>query len=464
MSAARRRGRTPRAGSATEPSSVYTVSQLNRETRALLNDHFSTVWVQGEISNLATPSSGHCYFSLRDRDAQVRCAMFRGQTLGLGALPQNGDQVLVKAQVSLYEPRGDYQLIIDYLEPLGDGMLRRAFELLKQRLAAEGLFDPAHKKPIPTLPACIGVVTSPTGAAVHDILTVLRRRFPAIPVIIFPTKVQGAEAKHEIVEALKAADRSGLCDVLILARGGGSLEDLWPFNEEAVARAIFGCRTPVATGVGHEIDFTIADWVADLRAPTPSAAAEAVSPDSGEWLIRFQQRERELKQRAAGLLQRQRQRVTFIDKRLEQAHPLKRIQTQLQRLDELELRLKRAVTTTLARQTGQLATQAHRLFRHSPTPAITLAASRLQALERRLHRDLSQGMEARHTALRSLDSRLAAVSPSATLARGYAVLTRARDGALIKAAEQLAAGDITRTQLAQGSVVSTIDEICSKPR
>lgn len=442
-----------------DSSACYTVSQLNREARNVLSGHFGTVWVQGEISNLAVPSSGHCYFTLRDAEAQVRCALFRGQTRALTTLPQNGDQVLVRAQVSLYEPRGDYQLIIDYLEPAGDGVLRRAFEILKQRLAAEGLFDPAHKKPIPALPRCIGVITSPTGAAIHDILTVLKRRFPAIPVVIFPTKVQGAEAKSEIVEALRIADQSGLCDVLLLARGGGTLEDLWPFNEEVVATAIHRCRTPLVTGIGHETDFTIADLVADLRAATPSAAAEAASPDFREWLARFQQHERELKQRIANQLHGRNQLLMFIEKRLQQAHPKKRIQTQTQRVDELDLRLQRAISAKLAHGFGRLDAQTHRFLRHHPGSAIRLMEARRAALERHLLQSVGHRFEARRIRLASLLERLGTVSPTATLERGYAVVTRKRDGSLIRSSEDVTAGETTITRLAQSSLISTVEDV-----
>lgn len=441
----------------------YTVSRLNRETRALLNGHFGLVWVQGEVSNLMIAASGHCYFSLRDAEAQVRCAMFRGQARALTSPLQNGDEILVKAQVSLYEPRGDYQLIIDYLEPIGDGALRRAFDVLKQRLAAEGLFDAAHKKPIPILPRCIGVITSPTGAAIHDILTVLKRRFPAIPVIVFPTKVQGPEAKGEIVEALAAADRSGLCDVLLLTRGGGSLEDLWPFNEESVARAIHRCRTPVVSGVGHEVDFTISDLVADLRAPTPSAAAEAVSPDAREFLSTCQRREKNLRQRIIEVLQKHEQRLAFIGKRLEQAHPQKRIQTQVQRVDELMLRLQRAMAAWVGQRNGQLDAQTHRLLRHHPGPTLILLESRRQSLDRRLHRDLAHGLDVHRARLHALEERLTSVSPLATLARGYAAVMRVRDGLLVKSAQDIAPGDTTMTRLAQGSLTSTVEAVHPEP-
>lgn len=453
----------PTALELSDPQTFYTVSRLNRETRAVLNGHFGSVWVQGEIANLAMPTSGHCYFSLRDAEAQVRCAMFRNQARALLSSPQNGDEVLVRAQVSLYEPRGDYQLIVEYLEPIGDGVLRRAFDVLKQRLAAEGLFDGAHKKPVPALPRCIGVITSPTGAAIHDVLTVLRRRFPSIPVIIFPTKVQGLEAKGEIVDALLTADRSGLCDVLLLVRGGGSLEDLWPFNEESVARGIHRCTTPVVSGVGHEIDFTIADLVADLRAPTPSAAAEAVSPDCRDLLEKFQLREKELRARAADLLRRQQQRLAFVGKRLEHAHPQRRIQTQRQRVDELELRLQRAISVSLGHLGSRLDAQTHRLLRHHPEPTLILFETRAQALQKRLHRDLWRQFDGHRSRLTSLEERLNSVSPLAVLNRGYAAVTRQRDGILLRSAQEIAPGDTTVTRLAEGSLTSLVEAVHCGP-
>ena len=250
---------------------TLTVTELNRATSQLLNEHFFSVLVEGEISNLSAPSSGHLYFSLKDSNAQVRCAMFKTQQRKLSFKPENGKQVIVKAQVSLYEPRGDFQLIIEHLEEAGDGALRRAFDLLKVKLSEEGLFSPATKQSIPALPGTIGIITSPSGAAIRDILTVLKRRFTAVPIIVYPVAVQGHNAKHEIAKAIALANEHQLCDVLILGRGGGSLEDLWAFNEELVARAIFASQIPIISAVGHETDITIADFVADLRAATPSA-------------------------------------------------------------------------------------------------------------------------------------------------------------------------------------------------
>jgi len=263
---------------------IYSVGRLNAEARGLLEGAFPLIWVQGELSNVSRPSSGHLYFTLKDANAQVRCAMFRGNNRFLKFRPADGAQVVVRASLSLYEARGDYQLIVQSMEEAGDGALQRAFEALKQKLAAEGLFEAAHKRALPTLPKRIGVITSPTGAAIRDILSVLKRRFPAIPVLIYPVAVQGQAAGAEIAAMIRRADMRRDCDVLIIARGGGSLEDLWAFNEEIVARAIFDCSIPTVSGVGHEVDFTIADFVADQRAPTPSVAAEMVSPDQHDWL------------------------------------------------------------------------------------------------------------------------------------------------------------------------------------
>ncbi len=276
---------------------VYTVSRLNKEVRLLLESGLPVLWLEGELSNFAAPASGHWYFSLKDAQAQVRCAMWKQRNSLLRFRPKEGMHVLARARVGLYEPRGEYQLIVEHLEEAGEGALKREFEKLKARLAAEGLFAAERKRPLPPVPRRIGVVTSPTGAAIHDILRVLRARFPAASVLLYPTAVQGAAAVPEIVRAIESASRRGECDVLIVARGGGSLEDLWCFNDERVARAIAGCRVPTISGVGHEVDVTIADFVADLRAPTPSAAALAAVPDKSAWLETLSQLEYALRGR-----------------------------------------------------------------------------------------------------------------------------------------------------------------------
>ncbi|RQW78899.1 MAG: exodeoxyribonuclease VII large subunit, partial [Methylococcus sp.] len=347
---------------------VFTVSRLNRVCRFLLNETFGTVSVEGEISNFTAAASGHLYFTLKDAEAQVRCAMFRPQARLLRPQPRNGDHVLLRALVSLYEPRGDYQLIVESLEPAGDGALALAFERLKLKLAAEGLFDETHKQAIPALPRTVGVITSPTGAAIRDIITVLRRRFPAIEVIVYPVKVQGAEAPGDIVRAIRLANRLQHCDVLIVGRGGGSSEDLWSFNDETVGRAIFASRIPVISAVGHEIDFTISDFVADLRAPTPSAAAEAVSPDRSDWLERLDRLASRLRQAQANRLTLASQRTRFLAKRLDQQHPAQRLLTQSQRLDQLEQRLRRGWQQRLQNLEQRLARQQARMRGVNPAP------------------------------------------------------------------------------------------------
>jgi exodeoxyribonuclease VII large subunit len=332
----------PELSSVSLQRDVYSVSRLNREARGLLESAFPRLWVEGEISNLARPVSGHLYFTLKDARAQVSCALFRNRATRLGFSPENGSQVLIQAQVSLYEARGNYQLIVNQMEEAGDGALRRAFEQLKNRLHKEGLFEAQHKQPLPRLPRCIGVITSPSGAAIRDVLTVLRRRFPGIPVIIYPTQVQGETAAGQIVAAIQTADSRAECDVLLLTRGGGSLEDLWPFNEEVVARAVFACKLPMVSAVGHEIDFVITDFVADQRAATPSAAAELLSPDQTELDNRFRQLDSRLYALLRQRLQQHRDQLNWLTKRMQQSHPGRQLQQQAQRLDDLELRLSRA--------------------------------------------------------------------------------------------------------------------------
>src|SRR5215468_5716468 len=324
---------------ATPGRDVYSVSRLNREVRVLLERGLGVLWVEGELSNFSQPPSGHWYFSLKDRDAQLRCAMYRVKNSLVGFTPRAGMQLLVRGRISLYEPRGEFQLIIEHLEEAGVGALRREFERLKTRLAAEGLFAQERKRALPRFPRRIGVITSPSGAALHDILKILARRYPPAAVLLYPTAVQGAAAVPALAAALATASARAECDVLILARGGGSLEDLWAFNDERVARAIYACALPVVCGVGHEIDVTIADFVADARAPTPSAAAELVVPDTQaclESLKRTLQRLTAGTRRELRMLQA---RVAGTERRLQQAHPGTRLNQQAQRLDDLALRL-----------------------------------------------------------------------------------------------------------------------------
>ncbi len=435
---------------------ILSVSQLNRRARQLLETHLPLIWVEGELSSLSQPSSGHWYFTLKDDQAQIRCAMFRNRNQLVNFPPKQGQQLLVRGRVSLYEGRGDYQLIAEHLEEAGFGALQRAFEELKQKLSAEGLFDPVHKQPLPSLPRHIGVITSPTGAAVRDILTVLHRRFPAIPVTVIPTPVQGKEAAPKIVQALALANRAGLFDVLVLARGGGSLEDLWPFNEESVARAIHASELPVVSAVGHEVDFTIADFVADLRAPTPSAAAELLVPDASDWLETFAGYGVLLARILTRQIRERQQRIQALRSRLR--HPGERLQQQNQRLDGLELRLRQAMAANLQ-------TRRHRLeglvLRQRPLhPGPTLAQRQQQVAQ--LHKSLlhctQQQLQQRGQRLAEAARLLNTVNPLSTLERGYSI-TSNEQGQVLRDAEQVRIGQRITTRLARGQVSSLVEGV-----
>lgn len=437
---------------------IYTVSRLNREARAVLEGSFPLIWLEGEVSNLARPSSGHLYFSLKDEAAQVRCAMFRSRCANLRFRPDHGQHVLVRARISLYEGRGEFQLIVEHMEEAGFGALQSAFEALKQRLSVEGLFDPARKRPIPVLPRRIGVITSPTGAAIRDILSILGRRFPSAQVVVYPVPVQGAGAAARIAEAIATADRRCECDVLILARGGGSLEDLWAFNEEVVARAIAACQVPLVTGVGHEVDVTIADFAADLRAPTPSAAAEAVVPDVAEWLHRLGALRGRLQHGMRGKLEQEGKCVHWLHGRLQQQHPGARLQQHGQRLDELEHRRIRAQRQLLGHLGVRLEHVKGRLRSRSPLVAVQTFTARTGELERRLARAVRQQRAQHEGQLRSVVRALQGVSPLATLERGYAIVTD-QDGRILRRAGEVRAGDPVEARLARGRLRCTVERI-----
>jgi exodeoxyribonuclease VII large subunit len=438
---------------------VYSVSQLNREAKRLLANHFMTVQVMGEISNLSMPSSGHIYFTLKDAQAQIRCAMFKGQMHRMRFKPSNGNQVVVTAQVSLYEPRGDYQLVVEQMEEAGDGALRLAFERLKNKLLQEGLFEESRKKELPLIPKQIGVITSPSGAAIHDILTVLKRRFPAIPVLIYPVAVQGEPAKTEIAQALETANRQQLVDVIILARGGGSLEDLWAFNEEIVARAIAASHIPVISGVGHEVDVTIADFVADLRAATPSAAAEHAVPHQSEWLGAFNAFERELAQQIRRKLLQQAQHLNWLNKALQQQHPGQKLQRNAQRLDELEQRINQAMQHKLHDCKQQLAICDNKLKQWQPTDRIARHQQLLGFFQQRLEWAMNVKLAKLKSRQAAVGQTLHAVSPLATLDRGYAIVQRLDDQSIIKSTSQLAIGDRLVNRFAKGRVLSEVREV-----
>lgn len=450
--------RLEKTGEVTPRRDIYTVARLNREARAILEQGLGTIWLEGEISNLSRPGSGHWYFSLKDVSAQVRCAMFRQRNRLVRFAIQEGTQVLARARVSLYEPRGDFQIIIDHLEEAGEGLLQRRFEQLKRELAAQGLFDPAHKRPLPRLPRRIGVITSPTGAALRDILHILARRFPAIPVLIYPVAVQGAAAVPDIVKALELADQRSECDVLILARGGGSIEDLWAFNEAPVAHAVWNCRIPLICGVGHETDVTIADYVADERAPTPSGAAERVVPDRREWL-------RGLSTSHDRLLRGVRRRLLDLARSLElqqahlaRNHPGARLREYAQRLDELETRLALAVHRHLTKTDARLQSAYSLLLRASPVLRVAALRLRLDSASRALGRAAQRAVSEARRHFEVTLSTLNAVSPLATLERGYAIATDAR-GRLLRDSQQASTGQTVRVRLARGSLTATVTGI-----
>lgn len=431
---------------------IYTVSRLNREVRMLLERGLGVVWVEGELSNLAAPSSGHWYFSLKDRDAQLRCAMFRQRNSGVGFIPKPGQQVLARGRVSLYEPRGEYQFIVEHLEEAGVGALKREFERLKAKLAAEGLFAAESKRSLPRFPRRIGVVTSPTGAAIRDVLHILARRFPPAAVLIYPTPVQGEGAIPSIVDALRLASARAECDVLIIARGGGSLEDLWCFNDERVARAIRASVIPIVSGIGHEIDFTIADFVADARAPTPSGAAEMVAPDRHaclEALARTIERlsacmRRELRSLAS--------RFEGASLRLKLAHPGVRLRHQEQRLDDLEQRLAGAMRGALHSDRTRTSEMFTRLVHQSPEHSLREYRLRHNALASRLEHALKGNVSRAEHRLNMAVRTLNTVNPLATLARGFAVVKRVGDGKLVTDSDAVVVGDDIEAKFAHGKL------------
>ena len=435
---------------------VLSVSDLNREARYLLEDNFPSVLVEGEISNIAMPASGHWYLTLKDASAQVRCAMFRNRNMGVRFRPADGMQVLVKGKVSLYEGRGDFQLILERMEERGDGALLRAFEQLKAKLLQEGLFDEAGKKPLPDLPRHIGVITSPTGAAVRDIVSTLRRRFPAIPVTIIPVTVQGEAAAAEMIAAIELANRKQGClkdlDVLIIGRGGGSLEDLWSFNNEALARCIHASALPVVSAVGHEVDFTIADFVADARAATPTAAAEILSPDQGEYRQLFAAYARQLAAHMLDRIRRKRETLQWLKKQLK--HPGRRLQEQAQRLDETELRLRRAFRHRLA-ELRSTVRQLHLGIRsHSPQRQVRESRQQVINLLRRLQTSVEQDLHTKKMQLAAHTHALNTVNPLSTLARGYSITTLA--GRVVTEYQSVKPGDTIRSRLFNGEITSVV--------
>jgi exodeoxyribonuclease VII large subunit len=439
------------------PRHVLTPSSLNRLVRDLLGDALPLVWIEGELSNVASPASGHVYFTLKDSSAQVRCAMFKMKATLLRFRPADGMQVMVRAKVGLYEPRGEFQLVAEYMEPSGEGALQREFEQLKARLNAEGLFEASRKRALPRYARRIGVITSATGAAVRDVISVLTRRWPLAQVEILPVPVQGREAPPAIVAMLGKASACSRYDVLLLTRGGGSLEDLRAFNEETVARAIHASAIPVISAVGHEIDFSIADLVADLRAPTPSAAAELLVPDAvaiGRHLRQLQQRLVTLQQRQ---LQARSQRLDHALVRLHAQRPQARLQHDRERLLHLRLRLATLLREQQHLRKSRLQRLHSDLLAQHPRVRLPLLTRRLAEQDQRLRRAIAQVLERRRTALRHAGRALHAISPLATLDRGYAILFDS-NGKVLRSAAGVEPGTPLRARLADGELALWVSD------
>ncbi|ACT14028.1 MULTISPECIES: exodeoxyribonuclease VII large subunit [Pectobacterium] len=443
-------------------SAIFTVSRLNQTVRQLLEMEMGQIWLSGEISNLSQPSSGHWYFTLKDERAQVRCAMFRTSNRRVTFRPQNGQQVLIRATITLYEPRGDYQLLAESMQPAGDGLLQQQFEQLKQKLAAEGLFDQQFKQVLPSPAKQVGVITSASGAALHDILQVLQRRDPSLPVIVYPTSVQGADAPLQIVRAIELANQREECDVLIVGRGGGSLEDLWSFNDERVARAIFASRIPIVSAVGHETDVTIADFVGDLRAPTPSAAAELVSRNQLELLRQIQSQRQRLEMAMDYYLAQRNREFTRLHHRLQQQHPQLRLARQQAQLVKLRQRLDDAMQQQLRQTLRRSERLQQRLMQQQPQTRIHRAQQRLQQLSYQMQSAVERQLNQNKQKLGIACSRLEGVSPLATLARGYNVTT-APDGKVLKNVTQITPGETLKTRLQDGWVESQVTTLVPNP-
>jgi exodeoxyribonuclease VII large subunit len=441
---------------------ILQVSELTRKVRFMLESELNTVWLCGEISNFVAVSSGHWYLSLKDSRSQVRCAMFKGNNRRVRVTPKNGQQVLVRAKVSLYEPRGDFQLIIEQMDDAGEGLLRQQFDQLKNTLNAQGLFDLSAKKPLPDFIQSVGVVTSATGAAVRDILTVLNRRNPGIKVIIYPALVQGDQAKTDLVAAINTANDRAECDVLIIGRGGGSLEDLWSFNEEVVVRAIYQSKLPCISAVGHETDTTLADLVADLRAATPSAAAELVSQDQQELFDRvFSLKNRMLTASRHALIAHQKH-GNALSHRLAQVHPVQQLQNQQQKADQLDWRLKQLMQREL-QGFGAKPKQLTQQLKHlSPFVRLQQQREALAQLEHRMIAATRQQYQQQTQQFAHLIEQLHLVSPLATLARGYAIARDAKQQ-VIRSSKQVAAGDEIQIQLSDGLIITQVNKLLALP-
>ena len=438
---------------------ILTVAELNAEVNILLNQGFPLLWVEGEISNLVRPASGHLYFSLKDNKSQIRCAMFRNRNMKLTIQPENGMKVLVRGRVGLYEPRGDYQLIAEHMEDAGVGQLQRQYEVLKQKLSDAGLFNQEHKKELPEYPKRIAVITSPTGAAIRDILHVLKRRSPQTPILIYPVAVQGEASKTQIETAIRRADLDKKCDVIILARGGGSIEDLWSFNDENVAKAIYNAETPIICGVGHEIDFTIADFVADVRAPTPSAAAELVTADKEQLLTEAIQTQLWLEQTMLSNLKSRQRSLDWLESRLQLQKPSRKIEQDNQRLDELAIRLQQGMENILARKSLKLTNNKLRLKTYSPTSIINDNKQKVLHFNDNLYHAIQTSIRKRRSSFEIMMATLDGSSPLKTLDRGYAIVRDHNSNQVINSVKEISKNQRLIIKLKDGEAVTLFEKL-----
>ncbi|MFT2093014.1 exodeoxyribonuclease VII large subunit [Paraglaciecola sp. 2405UD69-4] len=443
--------------SQTPSKTILTVSHLNRLARTVLENEIGQVWLSAEISNFIAASSGHWYFTLKDNRSQVKAAMFKGANRRVQLKPKEGDKVLVRANIGLYEPRGDYQLIVEHIEPEGEGQLKQQFDQLKAKLSKEGLFDFENKKPLPKTINKVGIVTSATGAALHDILTVLQRRNPSIEVFIYPTLVQGSTAVSALCEAIETANHRNEVDVLIVGRGGGSLEDLWCFNSEELANVIFASRLPIVSAVGHEVDVSIADFVADLRAPTPSAAAELVSDDQSSLLDKLTTIRNQLIKGIKQQLQVQEHKHQLASKALLQNHPQKQLEQQHQFVDQIQARLKQAFDQSFIQAKQRQHYISERLQRLSPSKTIATHTLAISELNQKLTKNCQNLLKQKQQILANNSHLLETVSPLATLSRGYNIGFKGEQ--IVKSVTQLTPGDELTSRFVDGEVVSVVTKI-----
>ena len=435
---------------------VYQVSQLTDEMRRLMEVSYPEIWIEGELSSLSTPASGHLYFSLKDERSQLRCAMFKGRASISRYRPKAGDLVKVRAKISVYSARGDLQCIVQHIEEAGEGLLQRRFEELKASLNAQGLFDHSRKKNLPAFPKRIGVITSPSGAAVRDIVSTLNRRCPGIPVLVYPAVVQGDSAAQSLINAIRFANAEPSCDVLILSRGGGSLEDLWCFNHEEVAHEIFNSAIPVVSGVGHEVDVTIADLVADLRAPTPTAAAELVSPDAEQLMNQLTSIQHRLPLSFERIIQRCSQQVDLLGRQL--VHPRQQLKSNRAELDQISSRLLRSVHSHTSKSTVSTTNLIQRLAFQNPKKRIRSKNTETRLIAQRLRRATSTNLDRTRQSVEHLAGQLHLVSPLATLDRGFAI-GRHHDGEILRSIDQVSAKDPISIQLNDGELDCSVIKV-----